>query len=66
MSKYSDLRWKIADMEKALAEEKAYSKGLRKDLERYVWQIYEKDKEINELVEMVKRLGGIKTEAGEV
>ena len=53
---------KIADLEKALAEEKAYSKGLRKDLERYVWQISDKDKEINELVKMVKRLGGIKTE----
>lgn len=54
---YSKLRWKIADLEKKLEEEKAYSKRLRKDLEMYIYSMYGKDREINEMKEQIHALG---------
>lgn len=46
MSRYADLRWKIADLEKELEAEKTYSRKLLKDMERYILMIYQKDKDI--------------------
>ena len=53
---YSKMRWQIADLEKKLEEEKAYSKGLRKDIETYVCMLHGKDREINEMKELIHSL----------
>lgn len=53
MSKYADLRWKIADLEKALEEEKIYNKKLREDIEQYIRLLYARDNEIKELRQVI-------------
>ena len=57
MSKYADLRWKIADLEKAPKEEKIYSQRLREDIERYIRMMYAKDNAIKELKQIISALG---------
>ena len=71
MSKYADLRWKIADLEKALEQEKTYSKKLRGDMEKYILMVYEKDKIIDELTALVRKLkvelkGGVVVEPTDI
>lgn len=53
MSKYANLRWKIADLEKALEEEKVYSKKLREDIEQYIRLLYARDNEVKELRQVI-------------
>ena len=49
MSKYADLRWKIADLEKKLEEQNGYIKGLRKERDMYIEMLYDKEKHISAL-----------------
>lgn len=53
MSRYSDLRWKIADLEKKLEEEKIYNKKLKDELEHKVLIIYSLEKEIKKMHEII-------------
>lgn len=58
MSRYSDLRWKISDLEKQLEEEKICAKKAWEQVEHYIRVIYAKDKTIEELkrtISAVKR-----------
>lgn len=57
MSRYADLRWKIADLEKALNEEKIYSKKLRKERDMYINMLYAKEKDIEVIMTSVKNMG---------
>lgn len=63
MSRYSDLRWKIADLEKELEEEKIYNKKLHESLREYSLMIHAQDKTIEELrqvISAVKKVGDTK------
>ena len=57
MSKYADLRWKIADLEKKLEEEKIINKRYQQEISNLLFQIYDKDKECEEMASVIKRLG---------
>ena len=56
MSRYADLRWKIADLEKALEKEKNCTERLFKELSKKDLQIASRDKEIENLRDMINRL----------
>ena len=56
MSRYSDLRWKIADLEKKLEEEKIYNKKLKDELEHKVLIIYSLEKDIEEMHEIIRSM----------
>ena len=56
MSRYSDLRWKIADLEKELAEYKAAYKRLSDDIRNNWLEMAAKDKKIEELKKKIEEL----------
>lgn len=56
MSRYSDLRWKIADLEKKLEEEEVYNKKLKDELEHKVLTIYSLEKDIKEMHEIIRSM----------
>jgi hypothetical protein len=61
MSRYSDLRWKIADLEKELEEEKIYNKKLLGQIETYIHMICDQEKtieELKQLISAVNKVGG--------
>ena len=49
MSKYADLRWKIADLEKALEKERNFSERLVEEMQKQEWKLRARDNEIKEL-----------------
>ena len=57
MSKYADLRCQIADLEKELEVERSHNKKLMEEVRWHGWQILAKDKEIEELKDMLKKVG---------
>ena len=56
MSRYSDLRWRIADLEKALEEEKALNNRLMKEVNRHWLEVRAKDATIEELNALLNKL----------
>ena len=54
MSRYADLRWKIADLEKKIEEEKIINKRLNEDLWMKHFEIHEKDNEIAMLKKIIE------------
>lgn len=64
MSRYADLRWKIADLEKELEEEKIYNRKLLTQLNLYYRQLYEKEKDFEVLKD--KALENMRTKDAEI
>ena len=56
MSKYADLRWKIADLEKELERVKNAYRVLEEYRDKKVIELYCKEKEIEELRNKIKSL----------
>ena len=57
MSRYSDLRWKISDLEKELAEEKVYTKKLHEELNTVFSLLVDKEREIERLKCVINEIG---------
>lgn len=56
MSKYADLRWKIADIEKDLEKERNFSERMVEELRKLDWKLRAKDNEIEELKALLKSI----------
>ena len=56
MSKYADLRWKIADLEKDLEKERNFSERMVEELRKLDRKLRAKDNEIEELKALLKSI----------
>lgn len=56
MSRYADLRWKIADLEKKIEEEKIINRRLNEDLRIKYYEIHAKENEIEQLKTIIEKI----------